>query len=300
LKYSIYISLFCFFLVSCSIPIDELPETKSKIIVQCEFSSGQDIDVYVYKGVGLPSFESLPEVPDSINIKMYVDFDYLAIHQTENASPHFQADFSAIPGQRFNLNIDMPFEGIEPVNASTIVPLSSNMNNIQVNLLTDTIIDERRMSHVLLNFNIEDKNEEKYFELLIDRVQLAEIVEPVDTIWHEINLETDKVLLDPTKDPVRGITWLSERRSFLIDYYELEDKNISIPFSLDSPVSDRLSLLRYTLKTHTKDGFEFIKSYEKTKLNYQSDFPILVSNIENGIGVFTAYNQSVTDQVISH
>jgi len=46
--------------------------------------------------------------------------------------------------------------------------------------------------------------------------------------------------------------------------------------------------IRLVIKSHTAAGFRYLYTYNQTRYQYAAVNPVLISNIENGIGCFIA------------
>lgn len=291
-------SLFCL-VQSCSYPVVELPETTDKIIVQSEFTHGHDILIYVSKGVGFPSPEVLPYVPDSIELHVISGTNNLEVIKHPGEAPFYQVRAETKPGQEFTLSITMPYEEVSKVEAKTYIPEPSILKVYSIEQIRDTLGPSGPEIEVLMDFEIGQQNQDKYYELLISKQKTGQVMSPLDTIWRVLSGAESRIVVAGSKLPP-GIRWLSERQSFLIDYYSLENKRIQLYYRFQMLTFEEISELVMQLKTHTADGFNFIKSYDKTSISYPTDFPILDSNIRDGIGIFTGYGSSETTYKLVH
>jgi len=282
---------------ACTSSVLELPETNEKIIVQAEFTDAQSFDLYIFRGIGIPINGTEPVVPDSVEIRVMVDGLELETEKINNEVPHFLVHTQDIQsGAEFDLRASiMDGTGIKPVRASTSVPSYDRLENTVVKVLSSEEMDDYRKIELNILFNIDGQNLDRYYELKILQEAEGLLFPPQDTVWTSvsnpfIDVVSENHILPP------GINWLPSRNAFLIDYYKLEAKRVNLSLEMKSSATSDLSRLRMVLKSHTYDGYEFIKSFDKMQSSYQAEFPILVSNIQNGIGIFTAYAQ--TEEIV--
>lgn len=295
---NVYIGIGLLLLYSCSTPVIDLPETPEKLIVQSEFTPEEDLAIYFFKGFGMPGTEGESSVPDSLDVELYCEGKALELEKLEGAGIFYyrSSDLTYVPGQEFELRASIGGnEEVEAVKAKTIVPLKDSLLNMQLLIDTTKESGDWREIGLSLTFEMTTHNWDRYYELQITQEAEGKLMPPVDTLWAAVPAES-LTLRQADQSLPAGVYWLSTRNSFLIDHFKLSDKKLSLPLKMNSNESSDLSRLKFTFRAHTQDGFAFIKSYDRLQSNYYTEYPVLVSNIQNGIGIFTAYAE--TQQLI--
>lgn len=276
----------------------DLPATPEKLIVQSEFTPTQDMEIFFFKGLGMPGIDDESSVPDSLELHLFSEGFPLELElvQKEGISYYRANDLEYSPGQDFEIRASIPGnDEIESVRAKTIVPEKDSLFNILLTIDSTKESGTWREIGLKLSFDMTTNNWDRYYELKIIQEAEGKLMPPVDTLWTSIPGESLCVMRENYNLPA-GVYWLNTRNSFLIDHFKLSEKHLTVHLEMNSNTTSDLSRLRFQFRSHTKDGFEFIKSYDRMQSDYFTEFPVLVSNIQNGIGIFTAYAE--TQQVI--
>jgi hypothetical protein len=285
-------------LYACSTPVIDLPETAEKLIVQSEFSPDEDMEIYVFKGSGIPGVGVDSSVPDSLELQWYSAGKSLNVERVvkDGVIYYRTHDEEYVAGQDYEIRASIPGnEEIASVRSKTTVPAKDSLLNIKISIDSTIESGDWREIGLKLSFDMTTNNWDRYYELKVAQEAEGRLMPPVDTLWTEVSGESLCVRREDFPLPT-GVYWLTTRNSFLIDHFKLRDKNLTLHLEMSSNASSDLSRLRFKFRSHTQDGFEFIKSFDRMQSDYYTEFPVLVSNIQNGIGIFTAYAE--TRQII--
>lgn len=276
----------------CSYPVDDLTPTKDKLIVQCEFEPGNDILMYVFEGKGIPTDYEIPRVPDSVEIQIMKGNADLEVFRRIGTIPYYESRAFISPGDQFILKAKVPSGSIEEVYAETYVPYPSASKDLLKKLVNLTEPSGIYRSLVAIEFGFEDINEERFFEIdvYLDEIALGETGGKLD--WEvldtPVKLKYQGIELQP------GLEWLDSRNSFLVDFKKLDlDRRVKLELPLNYGKQVLGARVHLVIKSHSADGYRFIYTYNQTRYKYATVNPVLISNIENGIGCFIACSRTI-------
>ncbi len=272
----------------CTYPVDDLDSAENKLIVQCEFEPGSDIMLYVFKGIGIPADYEIPVVPDSVQIQIFKGNSSLDVVRRIAEIPYYETRGFVLPGDKLLMKARVPDGELREVYADTYVPLETELKDLigDCQLVTDTA--NRYAYDLKVEFGFEDLNDEKFYEIEVYLDEIATNDTGGTVIWEvlehpvKINHITDEFLKS-------GVDWLESRRSFLVDFKKL---NLSRRVELKLPIAFEKKIkgvrLNFVVKSHTASGYRYLYTYNQTRYQYAAVNPVLISNIENGIGCFIA------------
>lgn len=291
-----YLLILILIWTGCSSPLSELPESQQKLVVQSEFKPDEPIKLYFFEGISMPVSGYKPEVPDSVDIKLKLNGEDLDVQRVNDEIPYYQVNnHFPTSGKEYKLWVSVPGnETIPTIRSSATIPYSDTIHDL--NLRIDTTLEQGQIRTIKLtiSLDISGTNNERYNELSVFQEAEGRIMPPLDTLWTPVSGDAAFLVSDEHILPV-GIHWLNSKKSFLIDYYQLSDKRITLEMDMNATSASDVSRLRINLKSHTREGFDFILSYDKMNTDYYAEFPVLVSNIEDGIGIFTGYAETNTE-----
>jgi len=272
----------------CTYPVDDLESTEDKLIIQCEFEPGSDIMLYVFKGIGIPADYEIPVVPDSVQIQIFKGNSSLDVVRRIAEIPYYETRGFVLPGDKLLLKARVPEGELQEVYADTYVPLKTEVKDLNgfCQSVTDTAL--AYPYEVELEFGFEDLNDEKFYEIevYLDEIATKGIGETMnwEVLEHpvKINYSSDEILQT-------GVDWLDSRKSFLVDFKKLDlSRRVKLMFPISGEKQLKGIRLRMVVKSHTASGYRYLYTYNQTRYQYAAVNPVLISNIENGIGCFIA------------
>ncbi len=273
----------------CVYPVDDLDTTEDKLIVQCEFEPGSDILIYVFKGIGLPSNFATPEVPDSLDLKIFKSGTSLEIIRRIGLVPYFESRGLVSQGDQMTLSAHVPDGNPHGVYAETVVPYEAHAKELVVSSEVLPPGPQNVFSSLIeLGFGFEDANLERFYEIEVFVDELAQRKAPGELKW-EVFKNPVKLSHEETIPPGQGVAWLDSRGSFLVDFKKLDlSRRIKLVLPLENDDTLSGAKLRIIIKAHTEDGYRYLYTYNQTRYQYAAVNPVLISNIDNGIGCFIA------------
>ena len=205
-------------------------------------------------------------------------------------------DFKPKEGQVYDLIVDIGNPSIDIIKATTIVPYSTKIRDIQL-LNINTEIDENGL-------------ELKQFEIML----LVEPLKNVKTYYHIIpylykndNSNSEKEMLDlvSISSGENASFPLSHRDGILIDQTKLSSDN-DLTFKLRTKSTLDLggikdSFIYFELRTVTEAYYNFHISLSRQKDSNAGPFTLPVTtftNIENGYGLFASFSTSLDSVLI--
>ena len=288
---AIYTSLFFFLgLLSCTQSGVIFPETNDKLIVQCEFTEGAPFKIFVHRGVGLPSAYQDPSVPESPSIHVYNNEESFSVERVEDSLTYYKVDASLIANEELMLDLSVPGEMVEAVSAKSYIPGKTTIKD--ASFVVEIPGDDVNLNSYLVetSFELSDSNPEKYYEVSLIQERTASFPTPPDTSWsNSFSGDLYKAYYEELHE---AVIWLSDRRSYIVNYPLLNGEKLKLQFNYDSQETIELSQSMLTVRTLTRDGYRFLRSLENASQPIGSDIHVLESNIEGGIGIFTGYSVS--------
>ena len=286
-------------LSACTVDVGELPDTPDKLIVQSECTQGLPVDIWITRGVGVPTEHEQPDVPDSMLVQLYIDGQSTSLERHTGNFPFYRSEAGVSFGQELELRVSMPDGSVPQVRAKTYLPYPAHIDEFSFTTSDIQLVDGFRIARLNLSMQFQDSNQEKYYEISLAKNGIGRLMPPIDTLWKPETPEP--VILDGYQDNLpEGITWIYGRKSFLIDHRKLAGKKASLDFELSTEAFFDLASMELSVKAHTQDGYAFLKSYDKIQSGYSGSFPILVSNIKDGIGLFSGYALSRVDFLVEN
>lgn len=272
----------------CTYPVDDLDSTEDKLIVQCEFEPGSDIMLYVFKGIGIPADYEIPVVPDSVQIQIFKGNSSLDIVRRIADIPYYESRGFVSPGDKLILKARVPEGQLHEVYADTYVPFGTEIKDLIAvcQPVPDSVIGYTY--NVELDFGFEDMNNEKYYEIEVYLDEIATKGIGGTMNWEVLDLP---VKINYSQDAFLqpGVDWLDSRNSFLVDFKKLDlSRRVNLNFPLTVEKQIKGIRLHMVVKSHTASGYRYIYTYNQTRYQYAAVNPVLISNIENGIGCFIA------------
>lgn len=304
------IFVFVFFLISsCGLEmvIDvELPEYDKQMVLLSQINpDSNNVRVYLSHSISLEEPNSNFNYINNAEVKLFsddifidslqLDFElgeYLYNSNTGNYEYDtiyfYQSNVSVIEGNSYRLEATAPNidDGLEPFSVTSTVKVPSSID-ITIVDFQDSIVNhsdgwEEKIRNVTIEFD--DLESDNYYQLFV-----------FDGPYESYYESSDPSLIASLSfDPFMDETSYSGYDALFSDVlFNGETKQIEL--SLYVWEKDALSSLKVELRNVSESYYYYYRSVSLHQMNEGNPFaePVQVySNVENGLGVFTAYNKS--------
>lgn len=263
----------------------DFPEHKGKLVVNSLFTENKVITVYLFKSTS--GYDTLPDFIDSATVKLYKEGDFVE-NLTNIGSGEYRSNHLGEEGKLYEIEVSA--EGFESVSAGDIIPRKTLIRDYTYKQHAGYHQWGGEYSTVDINFR-DNRDIRNFYEIYAFLKSDTSYIEPV--IW-SYTIE-DPVLtsseLDAYTDVFIFTDSLINGRNYTLKVpleYSADLPTFDFHVSLSS-VSENYYRYKRSLKRHlfNQGGFE----YELFQIDMGNPVT-LYSNINNGYGIFAAYNKS--------
>ena len=268
-----------------------------QISVHAILNPGQDIRV-VLGVTQFPTDTTLAQIPGDTNADLvYNGQNYPLIPVGDGKTFKPEAPINPLPGEKVVITVSAA--GFEPVRAETVVPSNSGVEALEYTACEIMAVDGQCLTNVEYSvfLRLDHGPVNRYYHLLFYQGILVPNEDPNDPGY-----KTELAPVTPKNDLPSGIS--PHHETGVLVNAELTGLESPLNFTIDflfnyngqQDCPEMPGPLYMDIRTVTEDYYLYHNSLARQLQSRQDPFaePIqLFTNIEDGVGVFSAYNQQV-------
>ena len=295
-----------FIFSSCEKKLDiDLPESEKKIVVNGIVNPDSLMKVRISKSMNVLDNGKIQYLSDA-TVKLFKDDTFLE-NLNNMDSGYFQS--SVVPEINSDYKLTVDYSGLTSVNAN--IKLQDAVEIMSIDTVSEIQINdfwETKIMHFDIKIKDDAEKEDFYFLSLRAMIPVYEFIDTTLLIvgYEEGNMyfnSEDPILRNSesfTLDGMQGIVFSDEmfngvEYTFDIEHYIDKYEDIG---------ENDLSTMYYVkLLTITEDVFNYITSYNLNQYTQYDPFaqPVqILSNVENGLGLFSGYTMDVDSVFIDY
>jgi hypothetical protein len=293
--------LACAFFFSCEEPIEWTVDEKSRLVVFSNFSSNNNLEVFVSKTKSVTSGNDVEYVADA-TVTVFTEgnliemLEYVPANEIKRTKPHYRTrNLQPSTGTVYSIRVSVP--GFDPVTATNSIPEAVPIQSVEFSNTLGEDLNKDALVQFDVSVTIKDPiTETNFYHLIFYQELLPFNLSPEgDTIPGDKHL-TNPIFVEST-DQNQPLQRFLDTPSFLIKDTSFDGQQIRLSFKGRYSFS-RVQYLPGRFFVELRSVSEAYYLYHIT-LNRQmlddnpfSDGVVIYDNIENGTGIFAGFSAS--------
>ena len=282
----------------------EFEPAEDQVVIYSEISPAEGIELDLSITAGIFASEGVQRPDDAQIFLSGTDLaaEATAFIYSRNTNRYVlrNRDFRPSPGEQYSISINFPDDTFQPINATTEIPMPVNISRAMV-VDKNEITSSGGLVDIIFDVELElgnSLNEETFLHIIPERIFSQYKIDANGELRITFFAETEPLQVLNILDGHNAVGELIHQEGVYVDYSKLNGKNVKLRLStttLLDPSIDILESMEVTIRTLTKDLFEYHESLHKQLINNATPFTsptATYTNVENAIGIFGGYSVS--------